>query len=150
MWYFRYKIKNFKRYNYLHKVINKRLFIGTVYVISYLCNYLGVADVLDKPKLCDNFFQIGGNSINAVMVVSRINKHFPLSTEQFLKAKTLEEILHIVCDTNASLPPEMFIQERIKVSLKRVAVDSNTILPIYINSTKSTYYRVSFFNSFVD
>ena len=83
-----------------------------------LFNDLGVADVFHKPKLCDNFFQIGGNSINAVMAVTRINQHFSLSTELFLKAKTLLELLYIVCDTKASPANDITLQEDIMVGYK--------------------------------
>ncbi len=49
------------------------------------------------------------------MAVTRINQHFPLPIELFLKARSLKEILYRVCDTEANLGHEMAIQEDIKV-----------------------------------
>ena len=76
-----------------------------------------MSDIVHKPKLSDNFFQIGGNSINAVMAVTRINQHFPLSTEWFLEAKTLQELLYKMSDMKACLGKEISIQEDIMVNV---------------------------------
>jgi hypothetical protein len=51
------------------------------------------------------------------MAVTRINQHFPLSTELFLKAKTLQELLSLVCDIEAGPGNEITIQEDIKVKI---------------------------------
>ena len=50
-------------------------------------------DVLQKPTLSDNFFQIGGTSINAVHAVAKINEHFAMPIERFISARTIAELV---------------------------------------------------------
>ena len=52
------------------------------------------------------------------MAVTRINQHFPLSTELFLKAKTLLELLNIACETKARPGNDITIYEDIMVRFK--------------------------------
>lgn len=46
-----------------------------------------------KPRLSDNFFRIGGTSINAVAVVSKINQCTAVSIEDFIQASTLGDLI---------------------------------------------------------
>lgn len=53
-----------------------------------------------KPKLDDNFFKIGGDSLNMVMVISKIIDHgFNISVTNFVTSQTLREIVgHVSTD----------------------------------------------------
>lgn len=50
-------------------------------------------DLLQKPTLSDNFFQIGGTSINAVHAVAKINENFSMPIESFISARTIGELV---------------------------------------------------------
>ena len=59
--------------------------------MSFMCS--GILDDSQKPKLTNNFFEIGGTSINAVATVAKINQQLPLSIEKFISAKTIGELV---------------------------------------------------------
>lgn len=50
-------------------------------------------DISQKPTLLDNFFQIGGTSINAVHAVAKINEHFAVTIEKFIAARTIGDLV---------------------------------------------------------
>ena len=82
------------------------------------CN-LGISHSMYKPRLSDNFFQIGGTSINAVAVVSKINKYTSISIEDFIQAKTLGELIMNETGTNqTNLKSKESATDNIEVSHK--------------------------------
>ena len=54
----------------------------------------GITHVSQKPKLSDNFFHIGGTSINAVAAVAKINQHFQITIENFISARSIEDLVN--------------------------------------------------------
>ena len=51
-------------------------------------------DVSRKPSLADAFFEMGGDSINMVLVIARINDHgYHISMTQFVLASTLADVV---------------------------------------------------------
>ena len=62
-------------------------------MIIHFNKILGVSNPRCKPRLSDSFFEIGGTSINAVAVVSKINESISVSVENFIQAKTIGDLI---------------------------------------------------------
>ena len=63
------------------------------HVLSTVGSVIGLlAD--EKPKLSDNFFSIGGDSINAVLVLAKLNEAgFKINLDKFIGASSLLDIV---------------------------------------------------------
>ena len=108
------KTSNMSLNNYIKQL--KKTFLSKIN--EFVLFNIGVLDASQKPNLSDNFFQIGGTSINAVTTVSKINEHFSLSVETFLAANTIGDLLDAVIDREVDLKPERDVLYNIKVQLK--------------------------------
>ena len=78
------------------------LFKINYFVIIHVNKILGVSNPRCKPRLSDNFFEIGGTSINAVAVVSKINESISVSIEKFIQAKTIGDLIFSKTDANGT------------------------------------------------
>ena len=66
-------------------------------ILSTIGSVLGLL-IDEKPKLTENFFSIGGNSINAVFALAKLNDlGLKISLEQFITADTILKIVEAVC-----------------------------------------------------
>ena len=66
-------------------------------ILSTIGSVLGLLTD-EKPKLTENFFSIGGNSINAVWALAKLTDlGLKISLEQFIKADSILEIVEAVC-----------------------------------------------------
>ena len=71
----------------------------------------------EKPMLSDNFFDIGGNSINAVLVLAKLDDlGYKVNVEQFIAADTILDVARIVLskdqDQGYSQPRDSFFKLR--------------------------------------
>ena len=58
----------------------------------------------EKPMPKDNFFDIGGNSINAVLAIAKLNDiGHRISVEQFIAADTIQDVVKIVLSNGQDL-----------------------------------------------
>ena len=81
-----------------------------------ICFILGVSHERYKPRLSDNFFEIGGTSINAVAVVSKINQGMKISIQDFIQAKTIGHlIMNKTNDLKKNLKPILSVVDDVKV-----------------------------------
>ena len=85
---------------------------------NYKCCFnLGVSHKRYNPRLSDNFFEIGGTSINAVAVVSKINQIKKVSIEDFLRAKTIGDLVMNKTKANQiNSNPEELVAKDIEVN----------------------------------
>jgi hypothetical protein len=64
-------------------------------VLSTIGSVIGLLSD-EKPNLFDNFFSIGGNSINAVLVLAKLNDSgFVIGIEEFIEAESILDIVRI-------------------------------------------------------
>ncbi|CAG0889023.1 unnamed protein product [Darwinula stevensoni] len=67
-----------------------------------MAEVLGSRVTRELLSLKSNFFDIGGNSLNAVLASARLTDlGFPISIGEFLKASDLEEVLEGICSRHA-------------------------------------------------
>ena len=84
---------------------------------SKCCFNLGVSHERYKPRLSDNFFEIGGTSINAVAVVSKINQIKTVSIEDFLRAQKIGDLIMNKTEANQiNLNHEELVAKDIEVN----------------------------------
>lgn len=89
---------------------------------------------LEKVKLLDNFFLIGGNSLLAVQLVARLERELGrrLPLEQLAKAKTLLSVANWITDSDERWQPTTEIQAGIgSPALYMVPPVGGTLLPYF-------------------
>jgi len=69
-------------------------------ILSTVGSVIGLLPT-EKPMLSDNFFDIGGNSINAVLVMAKLEETgYKIDIGQFIGAETILDIIKIALSSD--------------------------------------------------
>ncbi len=80
----------------------------------------------EKPNLFDNFFSIGGNSINAVLVLAKLNDSgLKIRIEKFIEAESILDIVRIAAASVSDQQDEQKVESnrRSFFQLRKLRVD---------------------------
>ena len=82
-------------------------------ILNAIGTTIGITDVDSKPKLSDNFYQIGGTSINAMTAANKINAHDlfrdgQIGVVEFFSAKTILDL--VVKNSDSAVDDEVVIR----------------------------------------
>ncbi len=99
---------------------------------------------ISRPGVHDNFFQLGGNSLLAIMFASRVHEqfHFELTVQHIFKSPTIAEVAKLLEKRKPRQDTPFPIQPRDSIHLPRLSIGQERLWFLFQLAPKNPQYNV--------